>query len=317
MPVVVVPLPGRDGKVVRASSWDVELQGVEASGVPAALNAAGNLEVVQGRGLATSGRGFAADSPVGVYLFSEPRTLGTLMTDARGVFSGTVPVPGDVPVGVHTAQVSGYTAEGDILIVSLGIEVAAPQASPLINPLPSRVQPLWWMPVTTAEGEVVVSAGSSGCSAVDGEGSPARGRSLVFWNTGTCIFEVRSGGKSWKSFRVPIVASALKTEGVQEMHTRKVWFTGSGAVREKSERMLSKAIPALKSAPVSYAYWIDSKDKATQAATTRQHAQIAAALRTLGPVKSMRTITVKNPWAASFEPEPNEYILIAWKPGTG
>ena len=314
LPITVVPLPRRDGKIVRAPSWDVELQGVEESGAPAPLNASGNLEVVQGRGLATSGRGFAPDSAVGVYLFSEPRTLGTLTTDARGVFSGTVPVPADVPVGVHTAQVSGYTPNGDVLIVSLGIEVAAPAVNPLVNPVPSRVQPLWWMPVTTVDGEVVVGAGSSGCSAVDGDGSPSRGRSLVFWNTGTCIFEVRSGGKTWKSYRVPIVTHALKTKGVQEMQTRQVWFTGSGQVREESGRKLSNAIPALQSSPAIYTYWIDSKDRTIQAATTRQHAELARQLRAQGPVEGVRTITVREPWRALFEPDAHDYVLIAWKP---
>lgn len=314
LPVVVVPLPRRDGKVVRAPSWDVELQGVEETGTPAPLNASGNLEVVQGRGLATSGRGFAPDSAVGVYLFSEPRTLGTLQTDAQGVFSGVVPVPDDVPVGVHTAQVSGYTPDGDILVVSLGIEVAAPQVNPLLNPIPSRVQALWWMPVTTSDGEVVVQAGSSGCSATDGDGLGARGRSLVFWGLGECVFEVRSGGKNWKTYRVPIVPNALKTRGIEQMATRKVWFTSNGAIGEKSSEMLADAVPRMQSSQVTYAYWLDSRDRNQQGLVSRQHAALARELRRMGPVRGMRTVTVSPSWQPTFQPEGAQYVLIAWKP---
>ena len=315
LPITVVPLPRRDGKIVRAPSWDVELQGVEESGAPAPLNASGNLEVVQGRGLATSGRGFAPDSAVGVYLFSEPRTLGTLTTNARGVFSGTVPVPADVPVGVHTAQVSGYTPNGDILIVSLGIEVAAPQASPLLHPLPSRVQPLWWMPVTNADGEVVIQAGSSGCSATDGgDNLGARGRSLVFWGLGECVFEVRAGGKTWKRYRIPIVRQALKTEGVQDMATRKVPFDDSGNLTPEGRVMLARVRERVNDSQASYAYWIESRDPSVNRRVSRMYGQVENGLRPERGPSRLRVVTVPVAWQPDFEPNPTRYVLLAWQP---
>ena len=315
LPITVVPLPRRDGKIVRAPSWDVELQGVEESGAPAPLNAAGNLEVVQGRGLATSGRGFAPDSAVGVYLFSEPRTLGTLTTNARGAFSGTVPVPADVPVGVHTAQVSGYTPNGDILIVSLGIEVAAPQASPLLHPLPSRVQPLWWMPVTNADGDVVIQAGSSGCSATDGgDNLGARGRSLVFWGLGECVFEVRAGGKTWKRYRIPIVRQALRTEGVQDMATRKVPFDDSGNLTPEGRVMLARVRERVNDSQASYAYWIESRDPSVNRRVSRMFGQVENGMRPERGPSRLRVVTVPVAWQPDFEPDPTRYVLVAWQP---
>ena len=313
-PPVVVPLAGRDGKVVRAPGWSVELQGVEESGRAAPLNAAGNLEVVRGLGLATSGRGFAPNSPVAVYLFSDPRTLGALTTDAQGAFAGTVPVPADVPVGVHTAQVSGFTPSGDRLIVSLGIEVAAPLADPLVSAVPARVQPLWWLPVTGPEGQVQVLAGSSGCSAMDGDGSSARGRSLVFWGLGTCVFEVRSGGRAWRTYRIPIVPKAEKTDDVRQLPFRRIWFTGDAAPTERSVGVLERAMPRLKNASASYAYWLDSRDRQEAAKVSRQHVVLGRELQAQGPVRGIRTIPIPAPWRPAFGEFADRYILIAWKP---
>lgn len=125
VPVVVAPNGSNTGLDVSSAGWRLSLSARTASGAPAPLGPNGVLRFVRGQGLATEGVGFRPNSPVTLYLFSDAVLLGELTTDASGSFSGTVPLPADVALGAHVAQVNGYTAGGEVRSVSLGVEVVA------------------------------------------------------------------------------------------------------------------------------------------------------------------------------------------------
>lgn len=74
-------------------------------------------------GLTMTGPGFLPDSEVNLYLFSEPRYLGTVKTKADGSFDGTVLLPLNVPPGRHTLQSNGYTTDGQVRSLSLGVRL--------------------------------------------------------------------------------------------------------------------------------------------------------------------------------------------------
>lgn len=84
--------------------------------------------LVAGEVLPLAGDGFAPDSIVEVWLFSEPQLLALLRADATGLIDGGVPLDGwstgtPIPEGRHTLQIGGVTADGELLGVSLGVTV--------------------------------------------------------------------------------------------------------------------------------------------------------------------------------------------------
>lgn len=87
-----------------------------------------DAEVVFTRGRAAEVRvqGFAPRSPVSVYLFSDPRLLGTFTTDAAGALvAATDALPDDVSACPHTLHVEGRLSGGRQVAVSLGVWVEA------------------------------------------------------------------------------------------------------------------------------------------------------------------------------------------------
>lgn len=78
-----------------------------------------------GGSVSVSGQGFLPGSEVDVWLFSDPVFLGTVTVGADGSFSGTLPLPAGVPVGNHTLQANGLTADRETMTAQMGLRVAA------------------------------------------------------------------------------------------------------------------------------------------------------------------------------------------------
>jgi LPXTG-motif cell wall-anchored protein len=99
------------------------MAGLDPEGLPLPLDSDGNL-ILNADGLVdTGGEGFAAESPVKVYLFSDPTFLGTLFTDPTGTFSGLLQIPAGIDPGVHNLQVVGYDPDGNVLVFTVGVVV--------------------------------------------------------------------------------------------------------------------------------------------------------------------------------------------------
>lgn len=130
-PVTVQPNRERNPNAldVVGGGFTMRLTGLSSSGQPLPLDDQQTL-VVRTDGLAkVEGTGFRAASPVQVYLLSTPTFLGTVTTSASGAFDGIVGLPTSIVPGRHTLQSNGYTADGKVKSVSVGIIVRASRTS--------------------------------------------------------------------------------------------------------------------------------------------------------------------------------------------
>jgi LPXTG-motif cell wall-anchored protein len=122
-PIVLDANASNDGIVGTAGDLVFQMAGLDPEGLPLPLDSDGNL-ILNADGLVdTGGEGFAADSPVKVYLFSDPTFLGTLFTDPTGTFSGLLQIPAGIDPGVHNLQVVGYDPDGNVLVFTVGVVV--------------------------------------------------------------------------------------------------------------------------------------------------------------------------------------------------
>ncbi|WP_432992225.1 IPT/TIG domain-containing protein [Dactylosporangium sp. CA-233914] len=99
-----------------------------------------------GQDIVVIGTGFAAYSTATITLYSEPVTLGTVVTDGSGDFSKPVTVPHSLAAGVHTLVAQGVAPSGNPRAMKLTVTVAASAASP---PSPAS-PPTGGLPVTGA-----------------------------------------------------------------------------------------------------------------------------------------------------------------------
>ncbi|MGI5245928.1 MBG domain-containing protein [Dactylosporangium sp. CA-139066] len=102
------------------------------------LDAEGRLVLDRKRRVLVSMTGFAANAQTDVWLFSDPVLVGHVTADANGAVEASLPVPAALPVGEHTLQVNGLTADGRQRSLSVGLVlVDAPVASPSASPAPT------------------------------------------------------------------------------------------------------------------------------------------------------------------------------------
>jgi outer membrane protein OmpA-like peptidoglycan-associated protein len=107
----------------------MRLAGLDAVGDPLGVTSDAALILQPDNTSAVSGTGFRPGTNVQVYIYSTPRLLGTVSTDANGNFAGTVPIPTDLELGRHTLQVNGFTADGQVRSLSMGVVLQAPQVT--------------------------------------------------------------------------------------------------------------------------------------------------------------------------------------------
>jgi hypothetical protein len=91
------------------------------------VNTNGAIVVEQNNFIAVSGTGFQPNSTAVVWLFSEPRRLGTVSVGGDGTFTDRVPLAAGIEPGEHTAQVNGLTTDGAIRSLNLAVEVVEPK----------------------------------------------------------------------------------------------------------------------------------------------------------------------------------------------
>ena len=126
--VTVKPDAPKDatGLDVTGDGFTMRLVGRTANDKPLGVTPDGALILEQDRTAYTEGTGFKPNSEVKLYVFSEPRYLGTVMTDANGSFRGSVPLPLDIQAGRHTLQTNGLAPNDAVRSLSLGVQVLAP-----------------------------------------------------------------------------------------------------------------------------------------------------------------------------------------------
>lgn len=98
-----------------------------ASAPPSLTTTRGPLTTVTvGESITVIGRGFAPFSTATVVVYSEPRVLGTVVTDLTGTFSLTITVPTDLEPGAHTFAALGTDPAGETYALRLPVAVPAP-----------------------------------------------------------------------------------------------------------------------------------------------------------------------------------------------
>lgn len=127
---------------VRGVGFELVLAAECASGCQVITTPDGRpvIQLEDGGGVRVSGIGFLPGSVAYVWLFSEPRLLGTVMVNADGTFVSTLPL-GDLEKGEHTLQVNGTSATGAPRSANLGVlvgEVGLP--APVPGRLPATGQ---------------------------------------------------------------------------------------------------------------------------------------------------------------------------------
>ena len=114
------------------------MSAIQSDGRPSPISTRGTVRIAQGQNLAVTGSGFKPNSKVAVWIFSSPRSFGSVITDANGSFAAEIPMPDNVAPGNHTAQVNGQRKNGDIRSLNLGLEVILEEARATIgNPTQS------------------------------------------------------------------------------------------------------------------------------------------------------------------------------------
>lgn len=103
------------------SGFLMRLLGYDEQKTAGQLDSLGRLILQAGGFTRVSGEGFAPNSDVQVYLFSEPVLLGVARTDTKGAFTKLLPIPASTPPGGHTIQANGFTSDGKVRSLNLGV----------------------------------------------------------------------------------------------------------------------------------------------------------------------------------------------------
>lgn len=126
-----------------------------SNSVTSSTSATGLIRVTYGDGLAVTASGLKPGTEIAVWLFSTPRLLGTAIVDENGEIRAVFEVASDVPVGQHTAQVSGLDRQGEIVAFNAGVELVSDSNVPtvfrfldieliLLSSLLAMIAAFWW-----------------------------------------------------------------------------------------------------------------------------------------------------------------------------
>ena len=99
----------------------IEIAPQDAALISDGLNTA--VRAIRGRYVEVRGNGFASNSQVDVWIYSDPTLLGSATTDANGEFVKTFDIPATIELGNHTLTLNGFDTEGAALTASVGIVV--------------------------------------------------------------------------------------------------------------------------------------------------------------------------------------------------
>lgn len=125
-PVTAGVAPVGDAFWISAGDVTLAVAALDPSGkVVPRDKSAGSFVAYSGGSVKVSGQGFLPGSDVDVWMFSEPVLLGTVRVGADGSFSASLALPAGIPVGEHTIQANGLTAERDTMTAQMGLKIAA------------------------------------------------------------------------------------------------------------------------------------------------------------------------------------------------
>lgn len=121
--VEVDPSTSQRSVALRLRGWTTTLQAVDEDGRRVRLGPSGMLQLEPEVGLRVTGRGYAPDSDVNIYMRSTPTFLGTARTNSRGEFTSVVQVPRSISAGMHNVEATGLTEDGEVRSIAYGVQV--------------------------------------------------------------------------------------------------------------------------------------------------------------------------------------------------
>lgn len=126
-----VPAPVTRSPITPAGGFSMSGGGVLVDAVPppTGFSSGGSSSVVMS--------GYAPDSSVGAFLFSDPVSLGTLPVGSDGSARGKIVIPANISPGQHTLQFTGWNASGEPVVLSAGITVK-PQVKRVVQAVPFK-----------------------------------------------------------------------------------------------------------------------------------------------------------------------------------
>jgi hypothetical protein len=135
-----VPQPGvktnedNEKVVVTGTAWELAIGAVDTQGTPKALASDYALSATHVEQVAVNGWGLAPNTWVDLHVFSDPVFVGTVETDNTGGFNAKFDVPSGLAVGTHTLVLGTKNLAGELITVTLGLEVfAADEVTQKVN----------------------------------------------------------------------------------------------------------------------------------------------------------------------------------------
>lgn len=201
-------------------TWELNLQGLDKNGAPAAMDPKDRIIFETGHQAATFGNGFMPNSDVYVYIFSTPILLGILKTDANGSFVGSFTMPAGLEDGVHTIQVKGVTP--DELMRTATVDVILDNANKSTRVIEKRV---FFNPDSPKLSKAVVADLKKIAAIIKGKSNIRIDAKGWVFGHGKTSFEKKLSTK-----RANNVASFFKKLGIKATFTHK----GNGKAPEKN-----------------------------------------------------------------------------------
>jgi hypothetical protein len=126
-----VPQPGvetnedNEKVVVSGTAWELSIGAYDTQGTPKALASDYALSATHVEQVSVSGWGLAPNTWVDLHVFSDPVFVGTVETDSTGEFNAKFDVPSGLAVGTHTLVLGTKNLAGELITVTMGLEVLA------------------------------------------------------------------------------------------------------------------------------------------------------------------------------------------------
>lgn len=107
--------------VVRAMDSTVRLGTRTADGQPTDIDSSGRLQASRDGQVGMGVEGFASESPVAVWMYSDPVDVGTAQTGFDGAVTSQFTLQKDTPAGDHTVVLVGTDTRGKKVTVAVGL----------------------------------------------------------------------------------------------------------------------------------------------------------------------------------------------------
>lgn len=113
------------GVQVSGNNWSIAITST-AQGVQPTANENNNRPVIETGGkITTFGTGFKPNSQVDFFAYSTPLWLGSALTDSKGNYSVTLPIPSSLAEGNHVFQAQGMTKDNVQRVANIPITIVS------------------------------------------------------------------------------------------------------------------------------------------------------------------------------------------------